>query len=1823
MARSPAVAARAPFAGTQPLIKPPPPTPPGIVIEFSPALPAQVTGDQPGTPLQVSVTAYIEYDTGETADVDAVSVEIATETGSTYSFSADKQPPVSGFGPGWVAACQLYSSGVVTVTATASSRGAQPPDTWPQARVQVSLQSETPDLQVSPLNDGQPLAVPDTGSSVPLACTAVPHWPRRVTWSCGTHQGDTKVDPAGLFRGAVWLDPTPLGPRAVTVTCQQLYRTPVRLEPVGAPNVQTISIDVLDGSPPHLSVSEPPAGKARLWDVAALPGGLPVAVSGTAYDVQSTMVKGSVQVALDGGPFQDASTTDGWANWTTSVLISLPGPHTIHVRASDGVFSGFAAKDVSIEVVEQFRATDLDERLAHRAYLDALLTFAGERIAVAAGKNVVPNDFENAFHQRFEALRQPLSQTNDQGNVPVNELRVVVEALRGMLQATGAAAADEQSYRAAAYSALLSAIGTSEVELQLARGADETARSSLASRLGLPDSDASGNSTIDQLLLGPSAVTEDALERLCGLRSTTADPLKQPGKATLLSWRESYLQGVWLAGDRAAATASERTFAVLVDPDLIGLDDIAGGAGSAIGQLWTRRRGHVDADLAGFGKLVSDTLHGGGKQSDAFTAVVSAAIPGVDIPGLDADRLDGTDIGPALAAIPLGRDGLEYLLTVWRLAQREAVNDDEWGAMFAVLAQVEKARRYPAWSQEEQSFSLSPTFFQKRAPGSPDPTLNPWLASAVARSDWLSVLRTRSAQLDQLGSGLAAGAADAEQQALPILRDVLAKAAAAALSLADDAPWLDVLSDMLQLDAAATGKLTTSHLEQAIATAQGAILSVRTNRFAPSHPAGSWALAIDPGTFDQEWAWMSDYQGWRAAMLAFRYPENQLNPATYPSTNFSPTGTSTAEKPFAVLLGTLREHPTLTAKQAQTLADEIYSKDARTAFPNASALNLKAGLDEAQLNALRAQTTAAAGQSWAREAYYLVPMLLGLRLQASGEYAAALDWFQTVYDYRRGADTGGGAGERAIYYGLTTETPAAPDLTTGAGWLLDLNPHDIAASRPNPYTRFAILTIARCCAQFADTQFTLDTPGSVLAAQDLYLTARSLLQLADLRPVKAAADQAEQEFDNPVRAALLDHVTNQLAKLRDGRDIAGMPRAVQLPDSSPSELIGPAPPSRPPAQYRYRVLADRARQLTQLAQQLEGEYLHSLEQGAAQAYTIFQANQKLDLAQANLTVQQKKVTEASDAITVAQDQKDRADVQVTHFSGLLAAGRTERETAMLTDIKTVGGLRASIGAIDAAIGASQALTEGASGAFFSFGTATGAAITTAVLQGVKGGFAVTEAAMEATQQADSFYATEERRNQEWQLQLATAQKDGIIAAAQVTMATDHAAVAQSEQDVAQKQLDHAQATVEFLQRQFTNVELYEWMSGVLGEQYAFVLQQATATARLAQSQLAFDRQEPALTTISTDYWTPPSDSAGNPASATDRRGLTGAERLLADLVALDEYALSSDRRRLNLVQTFSLAQRTGLAFSRFRSTGVLDFTTPMSWFDEDFPGHYLRQVKRVRTSVVALVPPTRGIRATLTASGISRVVLQADTFPTVTMRRDPERVALTSPASATGVFELDPQPELLLPFEEMGVDTTWRLAMPVAANPFDYASIADVLITIEYTALYDSDYEWRVLSQRAGQQRGGDVTLSVRRDYPDQWYELHNPPSATVPRTIALQVSAGDLPPNTGKAAVADIAVYLAPADPLKPASKVEVDLTHGNSGKPAGAVTDAGGVISTRRGNGASWQAISSADPPAPVTGKWTLGLQPDGGALVDQGAIDDIIVVLSYTAQAPPWPR
>src|SRR6185503_18501845 len=129
-----------------------------------------------------------------------------------------------------------------------------------------------------------------------------------------------------------------------------------------------------------------------------------------------------------------------------------------------------------------------------------------------------------------------------------------------------------------------------------------------------------------------------------------------------------------------------------------------------------------------------------------------------------------------------------------------------------------------------------------------------------------------------------------------------------------------------------------------------------------------------------------------------------------------------------------------------------------------------------------------------------------------------------------------------------------------------------------------------------------------------------------------------------------------------------------------------------------------------------------------------------------------------------------------------------------------------------------------------------------------------------------------------------------------------------------------------------------------------------------------------------------------------------------------------------------------------------------------------------------------------------------EVFQTVPIRRDPELVALSTPTSATGVMEMESlQSDMLFPFEGCGADATWELRMPKAANQIDYSTIADVLVTIEYTALNSFDYRDQVI-QSMKPTLSGDLALSFRHHLPDQWFDLHNPDQTSTPMTVQFSI---------------------------------------------------------------------------------------------------------------------
>lgn len=1102
------------------------------------------------------------------------------------------------------------------------------------------------------------------------------------------------------------------------------------------------------------------------------------------------------------------------------------------------------------------------------------------------------------------------------------------------------------------------------------------------------------------------------------------------------------------------------------------------------------------------------------------------------------------------------------------------------------------------------------------------------------------------------------------------------------VNLSDDS---DTLTQQLLIDIKTSGYQKITRIEQAIQTLQSLLIELRM---------GSLDLPWERDTgkeseeeFDEELRWMGSYANWYSAMQVFLHPENFLLPTLRPTPDL-PNGEvtpsvmekETQTNAFRELIKDLRNGPQLTPEQARSFAKEYFVRlksDYKNKFQLPVLLNepilpnkpfqiteqytqsellklsrrTKALIDGATLiNPTTGLTNPHAVQlqiipAYLREVFYFVPIALALHLQKSGQYLAALDWFQVVYAYDLPVD------ERKIYYGLTLENDFTPDpkllYRRNVFWLKEpLNPHEIVnnsfidpgnpanpgGARHDAYTRFVVISLVRCLLDFADAEFTHDTNESLPRARSLYMQALELLDIPEMIPPNIPGLSA-----NSVVTSMKLRAQANLAKLRSGRNIIGLKRQLE-PASPEGQATGILPliianspfgasstKALQPTPYRYSILIDRAKQLVTIAQQVEATFLATLEKRDGEEYNLLKANQDLGLAQANVQLQNLRVIEAADSLTLAERQKERADFQVQTYQGFLDAGMNHWERKLLDDYRDSLVARNLVAGLDAALSVAQMLANSAGEGILGlgFGVHTVFAPAAAALAVGKAAATINANNIEADIQRHSLQASIENRRQEWTAQLGLGQQDVAISAQQIQLAKDHQNIVDYELFIAQIQTANAQAIVEFLSHKFTNVELYEWMSGVLQEVYSSFLQQATAVARLAQNQLAFERQEATPLFIKNDYWQPPADdSAFGGSSERDRRGLTGSARLLQDIYQLDQFAFETNKRKLQLAKTISLSRLAPLEFQRFRETGVLTFATPMQLFDCDFPGHYLRLIKRVRTSVVALIPPNQGIRATLTASGLSRVVTGGDVFQPMTVRRDMESVALTSPAVATGLFELESQSDLMMPFEFMGVDTVWNLEMPKAANPFDYRTIADVLLTIEYTTLSSLDYRRQVI-QRLDRTVSADRAFSFRNQFPDQWYDLHNPEQTSAPMTVSFSTTRQDFPSNVEDFTTGQVALYFVLADgkTLKDL-RAQLRFTEQGAQTAIGGVATAtpDGIISTRLGNAPGWAPMISRSP----FGLWELTLPdtPEARSLFASEAISDIMFALTTSGRTPAWP-
>ncbi len=171
---------------------------------------------------------------------------------------------------------------------------------------------------------------------------------------------------------------------------------------------------------------------------------------------------------------------------------------------------------------------DCEAAVSPLAYLADLLDYSLKHLKVA-NKLITFPFLTDTFHQPFGDLLADCKAMDQQ----VRQVRICIEVLRKHLRdlqlplaVSNSLEKAEKNYRVAAYTTLLSQVGTSYEEIRRKRNADQETHQALADRLAIEIGTAMIPSDLHLLFLDPSTtLTEQDLEIRFGLPNTLRNPL--------------------------------------------------------------------------------------------------------------------------------------------------------------------------------------------------------------------------------------------------------------------------------------------------------------------------------------------------------------------------------------------------------------------------------------------------------------------------------------------------------------------------------------------------------------------------------------------------------------------------------------------------------------------------------------------------------------------------------------------------------------------------------------------------------------------------------------------------------------------------------------------------------------------------------------------------------------------------------------------------------------------------------------------------------------------------------------------------------------------------------------------------------------------------------------------------------------------------------------------------------------------------------------------------------------------------------------------------
>jgi hypothetical protein len=353
-----------------------------------------------------------------------------------------------------------------------------------------------------------------------------------------------------------------------------------------------------------------------------------------------------------------------------------------------------------------------------------------------------------------------------------------------------------------------------------------------------------------------------------------------------------------------------------------------------------------------------------------------------------------------------------------------------------------------------------------------------------------------------------------------------------------------------------------------------------------------------------------------------------------------------------------------------------------------------------------------------------------------------------------------------------------------------------------------------------------------------------------------------------------------------------------------------------------------------------------------------------------------------------------------------------------------------------------------------------------------------------------------------------------------------------------------------------------------------------------------------------------------------------AQTLRSDLQSLENYkATTGSSKRQQMVHTVSLRRHYPLSLIALKATGSARWSLDMADVDRAFPGAYMQRIREVQVEV--LTPdgavPARGY---LSNDGLSSVRVLARgseiDWPLADLSNEPDediallcykRLQYRQPPETAAFTEFDSalfqdrrirlQQDERNAFEHSGVETSWTLEL-LPDQPFDLSKLVDVVIHIQYDALFDAPLRTVVAKKRySGRQETAGISL--RDICPDSAGDIFTSTvTAAIPRDL-LEA------PQIDKRIV-DVGFVVRPKN--MPALTAPATLLIGyGSASPVQVSTDSSGIVATAAarpaGTGTDLLAAAARGKSLHLPWSVTVANLPAGLTTAD---VADVVLLAQY---------